>query len=140
MSLFNWKSKYDIGDATVDAQHQHLFELANQIVKASSHDETTHLLMMFYKHVREHFRAEETLMKSNGFPDYLEHRDAHNQMLDKLISLSDRVQRRQGDSFDIQNFVSDWILAHILSEDMALGEFLKQHSQAAPPYPLSEAS
>lgn len=140
MSLFNWKSHYQIGDTKVDAQHQRLFELANQIVKASGQGEITRLIMLFYQHVREHFQTEEALMKQTGFPDYPTHRDSHNLMLDKLIDISKTIQRREWDSHDIQNFVSEWILSHILSEDMELGEFLKQYRQAETSLPLSKAS
>ncbi len=130
MSTFTWQDHYKIGNATVDAQHQHLFELANQIVGTTEAHELTRLFMMFYQHVREHFEAEESLMKQYLYPDYPMHVEAHNLLLDKLIEISKTIQNRQWIPADIQAFLNDWLLRHILEVDMSFGEFLKQHSQS----------
>jgi len=63
MSEFTWLDEYKIGNETVDQQHEFLFELANRIVDDESSDQLTEHAMMLYRHVREHFRAEELLMQ-----------------------------------------------------------------------------
>lgn len=126
MSEFNWNDRYKIGHSGVDTQHQQLFGLANQIVEASKDEELTHLLMLLYQHTREHFSAEEKLMKQTDYPDYDRHVQQHNQMLDRLIEISKTVQKKQWDPVDIKIFMTNWVLVHILEEDMPLGEYLNK--------------
>jgi|APLak6261669570_1056073.scaffolds.fasta_scaffold00011_33 hemerythrin len=132
MTEFIWQDHYKIGNATVDAQHQHLFELANQIVEATDTDEITRLVMLFYQHIREHFQSEEDLMKLYHYPCYPVHVEAHNLMLDRLIEISKTIQHEQWNPTDIREFVSDWVLRHILEVDMLLGDFMKQHLPIPP--------
>lgn len=124
MSEFTWNDQYKIGHSTVDAQHEHLFRLANQIVEADNEEALTHLLMQLYQHTREHFSAEEDLMKQIDYPDYERHIEQHNQMLDRLIEISKTVPNKHWDAIELKIFMTDWILVHILEEDMPLGDYL----------------
>lgn len=127
MSEFTWNENYQIGNETVDSQHRYIFELANQIVDVTDDGEITRLLMLFYQHVREHFYAEEQLMKQTSYPGYQKHVEQHNQMLDRLVEISETVQKKQWHPSDIKEFVNGWVLVHILQEDMLLGAYLKTH-------------
>lgn len=129
MSKFTWQEQYRIGNATVDEQHQHLFELANQLIDEADTDEITRLLMLFYQHARMHFQDEEAMMKQHHYPDYAVHVEAHNLMLDKLVDISRSIPSGKWTPADIQMFVDNWLKVHILEVDMMLGEFLKRHSQ-----------
>ena len=125
MGVFTWNDNYRIGNEAVDSQHQRLFELANQLVEVKSDDEIKRLLMLFYQHVREHFEAEEALMKQAQYPGYQEHQREHNQMLDRLVEISEADQLKQWDSTDLKEFVNSWVLVHILGKDMSFGKYLK---------------
>jgi len=127
MSEFTWSDRYKIGNDLVDSQHQHIFKLANETVSVSDDADITRLLMLFYQHVREHFQAEERLMKQAGYPRYQEHVEEHNLMLDRLNEISLNVQKRQWNPDDIKKFVQRWISVHIVQEDMRVGEYLKTH-------------
>ena len=110
----------------MDSQHQHIFGLANQIAEANKDAELTHLLMLLYRHTREHFKAEEELMKQAAYPDYGRHIEQHDQMLTRLAEISESVQKKQWNPDAIKTFISNWILIHILEEDMRLADYLKQ--------------
>jgi len=126
MSEFTWNDRFKIGHSIVDSQHIHLFELANQIVEGNNDEDLTHLLMLLFQHTREHFSAEESLMKQTRYPDYERHVEQHNQMLDRLIEISKTVQKKQWNPSDMKLFISNWVLIHILEDDMPLGEHLNQ--------------
>ncbi|MDD1621698.1 MAG: bacteriohemerythrin [Methylococcaceae bacterium] len=129
MDMFTWQDHFKIGNVAVDTQHQHLFDLANQIVEATGTDELTRLVMLFCQHIREHFQAEESLMKLHRYPCYPVHVENHNLMLNRLIEISKTIQENRWNPADIDTFVSDWVLRHIQEVDMLLGEFLTQHDQ-----------
>lgn len=126
MSEFTWNDRYKTGHSTVDSQHQHIFGLANQIADAQNDAELTHLLMLLFRHTREHFKAEEDLMKQSSYPDYERHVAQHNQMLTRLTEISESVQKKQWNQNDIKTFISHWILIHILEEDMRLADYLNR--------------
>ena len=134
MSEFTWNDRFKIGHSTVDSQHQRLFGLANQIVEASNDEDLTHSLMLLYQHTREHFAAEENLMKQTRYPDYERHVEQHNQMLDRLIEISKTVQKKQWNPTDIKIFMTNWVLVHILEDDVPLGEYLNQTLKASDSY------
>jgi len=126
MSEFVWKSDYEIGHAMVDKQHQYLFDLANSIVEAKSKGEITKNVMLLYKYVREHFRDEERLMKDIEYPDYQTHKQIHNQLLDKLNEISEKVAQGSLVDDEIKHFMQEWLLKHILIKDGALGKYLNE--------------
>ena len=126
MSEFIWQSDYDIGHPMVDKQHQYLFELANNILEAKTKSEMTKYVMLLYKYVREHFRAEEALMKDIGYPEYPAHKKIHDMLLDKMVGISENINRGNWDNDDIKVFMRDWILDHILVKDKVLGKYINQ--------------
>ncbi len=127
MSEFTWLDEYKIGHETIDNQHQFLFELANRIVEDSDTEALTEHAMLLYRHIREHFHAEETLMKQYGYPGYDEHVQAHNQMLDKLVEISNSIHDGTWNPNDVLTFMRGWVLVHIMEVDMVMGDFLRQH-------------
>ncbi|MGR8931804.1 MAG: bacteriohemerythrin [Gammaproteobacteria bacterium] len=129
MNEFIWNDRYKVGDETIDAQHRALFELADEIVGVTDNARVTHLLMLFYQHAREHFSTEEQLMKQVAYPGYESHLQAHNQMLDKLVEISEIVQKHQWNPSDIKVFVNRWVLVHILDEDLPLGDYIRSHAK-----------
>lgn len=126
MSEFTWLDKYNIGNEIVDRQHRYLFELANRIVEDHSSAELTEHAMLLYRHVREHFRAEELLMQQFDYPGYEEHVQAHNQMLDTLNEISEHIQNGSWNPNEIRDFMRGWVLVHIQEVDMLMGDFLQR--------------
>lgn len=126
MIEFVWLDTYKIGNDSVDQQHQYLFKLANQIVEAKDTESLREYAMLLYRHIREHFQAEEALMKQHGYPAYAEHVQAHNQMLDKLVEISDHIHQGKWQHDEVQQFMRGWVLVHILDVDSLLGNFLRQ--------------
>lgn len=131
MNEFIWHDDYQIGHPPVDQQHHHLFELANQIVAANDTDTLTEYTMLLYRHVREHFQCEESLMKQYGYPCYDEHVVAHNDMLDKLVTISGNLRNRNANNEEILVFMREWVLVHILKMDMILGDYLRHRGMPA---------
>jgi hemerythrin len=128
MGKFIWRDTYDVGIEAIDSQHKQLFSLANRVAEATDEKEITHLLMLFYKHIRKHFTAEEEFMRQIEYSEYPNHVQCHNEMLDSLIELSDKVQSRICRPLDIENFVDHWVMEHILTEDLKLVHALQNQT------------
>jgi hemerythrin len=136
MREFNWLESYKVGHSIVDQQHQNLFELANRLVDANKSETLTKYAMLLYRHVREHFQCEEELMKQVRYPGYLEHVQAHNELLNQLVIISDSIHNQNWKPENIKVFMRDWILVHILELDMLLGEYLRKHQNSETDEPL----
>lgn len=122
MSEFVWQDQYLIGNPTVDQQHQQLFNLANKLVESKNRDDLLKNAMYLYRHIREHFQAEEAFMKKLGYPDYQQHVEIHNLMLDRMTAISAKINRDEWQPQDVKIFMKEWI-AHITEEDKAIGAY-----------------
>ena len=72
----------------------------------------------------EHFIYEEMYMKEQGYPELEEHIAQHNVFSNKLKDLCIGIDKETHIK-DIGEFVSDWLVKHVLSEDMKYKEFVK---------------
>ncbi len=123
MAKFVWKKEYELNDAVIDQQHQYLFNLANIIISIQGHSALVEAVMNLYKHVREHFKAEEKFLKQCQYPGYAEHVANHDLMLNLLNNMSNQVHIEQATQQDLQKFMEHWI-QHIQIADGAVKQFL----------------
>jgi hemerythrin len=122
-----WKDTYTIGDAEIDAQHRHLFELANAFFAAQGRAALTSCAMAIYKHTREHFAQEEALMRKVGFPELPQHMESHNRMIARLNAISLSIQADTVNKQDLLDLTEDWALNHIPVHDARLTDYLTRH-------------
>ena len=120
----HWNDSYRIGDERIDAQHQNLFELANAMLAASSQPELRLCAMKLYQHVRSHFADEEALMQKVGFPQYREHVESHNRVLQGLSAISQDIGTNTVDPAIISAFLQGWGLRHIPQEDALIARYV----------------
>ena len=127
MNSFIWLEDYKIGDDTIDQQHQYLFDLANQIVDPfNDAQKTHHNVLALYHYVREHFKAEESLMKQCNYPGYQEHVKEHGVLTQRLREISTGIIRGQIGPDVVMGFMRSWLLEHILGKDILFGNYLRQ--------------
>lgn len=128
MNEFVWENQYLLGNEKVDQQHKELFRLANQLVASKDAQALAENIMLLYRHVREHFQAEEAFMKQHGYPDYQDHVKTHNLMLEKLVEFSHGISQQKLQELDVPGFMHDWI-SHIAEEDAAINAYFKIHQE-----------
>jgi hemerythrin len=125
-----WKDSYKIGDAEIDAQHQHFFDLANNFLAAKDKIQLTHCAMAIYKHTRIHFNYEEKLMRQVCYPGLQDHLDWHNQMISHLNTISAAIAGDTMRTLDLVSVIEDWALNHIPVHDADLIQYLTDHSSS----------
>lgn len=126
-----WTDSYLIGDAEIDAQHRHFFDLANAFVAAKEKATLTVCAMALYKHTREHFGHEEALMRRLRFAGLQKHVAWHDGMIDRLNAISLMIQADQVNKQDVIDLTEDWALNHIPVYDAELSHYLRGHPPAA---------
>jgi hemerythrin len=119
-----WKDSYKLGDAEIDAQHQQLFAMANAFLEAQGKTALTLCAMVLYKHTRQHFEAEEVMMRKLHVPSLEAHVEWHNTMITRLNAISQSIQSDTLREQDLISLMTEWAHTHILVQDAELAQFL----------------
>lgn len=141
MAIAIWDDSYRTGNIDVDTQHQHLFEMVNDlhdaIMSGKSKEASVPTLIKLAKYTFDHFRSEEDLMVTVNYPGMASHRRKHEDLNKRVKEL---VEKYRADkcvlTITLSNFLADWLRHHIKEDDMALVKYVKAH----PPHKESGSS
>ncbi len=130
---FQWMDDYATEVETMDLEHRGLFDAAKGLNEAILEGNGPALSQAFGDFValaESHFRNEEALLCSSGYPGCESHKKKHEKLLAELICFQDRFLRgelRLKNDFLV--FLKEWIVHHILTEDRKYGPFLRDLAQ-----------
>lgn len=123
MALLQWTEKMSVGIDTIDADHQKLLALVNElhsvVRKKESPDIVARVLRDLIAYTDYHFEAEEQLLRLIRYPDFERHKEIHGALRDKVAELEVRYRDAPHKAgVKMFDFLSDWLMRHILGEDM----------------------
>jgi len=129
MALMTWKADYSVNIKQIDDQHKKLIELINTLHDAMAQgrakEALQRVLQELVTYCATHFKFEEQLMESNGYPDFAAHKDKHTKMTGKVLALQKEVEAgKVAVSMDVMRFLEQWLDKHILGTDKKYGSFL----------------
>ena len=129
--LLKWKDDLSLGHSRIDAQHQSLFDMANQLVKAvfyeSPQSRIDGLLDALVPLVQEHFTFEESVMRKNKCPDLNKHVREHKKLSKRLDHLIDRYRTGGLASFILLQFVSQELMKnHLIKTDQTYSTWFQE--------------
>jgi len=123
---FKWNSSYLVGDKLLDEQHKRIFYLGNEISNMDSVS-MKKVVMDLFKHTREHFDHEEKLMQEVEFPGFEEHRELHNDLIEKLGNIELKSPNNNHcKAYIFRKLVYDWIIDHIMHQDKIFFNYYRQ--------------
>nr|WP_320049391.1 bacteriohemerythrin [uncultured Desulfuromonas sp.] len=131
MAIIIWKSCYETGNATFDAEHRALVNALNDLYEAirekRGDEALTPLLSTLNLYIRKHFQHEEEAMLKYRFPGMEAHIKAHRAFKNTVNDYQEQVLTGYtGLSSDIYKYLREWLLNHIVRTDGQFGEFLRQ--------------
>jgi hemerythrin len=121
-----WKDEYGVGIPAIDGQHKHLFDIANRISELLANellvDKYDHIIAVLSElrdYTVEHFAAEEAYMLEHKYRKFLSHKALHQDFIEKITTVDlNQIDNEQNLYLkDILNFVTEWLISHILQED-----------------------
>lgn len=124
-----WDDAYLMGIEDIDLQHQGLFVIANMLETVKSEGQLKNILLQLYRHTREHFTAEERLMRESAYPDLLSHAKLHDELLESLMDTTELSFVNSHSILNLKQFVSKWLTDHIVSQDLAFATYLKNKNR-----------
>ena len=125
-TLFEWSDNYNTGIRTIDEEHQKLFEVTDQFLKALksglSREYTSRIFDRLIEDTIRHFENEEKLFSKHGYPEKDEHISEHRKLTEKIIELN--RNRDYVFSDNVEDFLFSWLRNHIIKDDIKFAEFM----------------
>lgn len=119
----------------IDTDHRHLICLINSVELAlhnNSSAQLENILAQLGDYTDYHFRREEQIQQAIGYPALEEHLNAHTGLLKRFNELRRSVSNLLSPNLDatlrdeVVVLLRDWLMGHILKEDMAMRPFLSE--------------
>jgi hemerythrin len=129
MTLIKWRDEFKLGIASVDEEHKEMIDLINETYNCHQDHKSRVTVLDFlgeiYARISSHFALEEKLMKEQGYDEYLEHKQDHEDLLDEICEFMDDYDREKPfDEEALGNFLENWFVAHFKSKDSRLHKYL----------------
>jgi hemerythrin-like metal-binding protein len=117
-----WNDSYCSGNRLIDAQHRHLFHLANELLDSMLTGRPTDEISMFVagllSEVVQHFYDEEVILAELGYPELQAHQAKHAELVAKALEMGREFRAGTlsvGSLF--QYLAHDVVATHMLRED-----------------------
>ncbi len=129
MAFIKWTDANKVGVKKVDDQHKGLFNILNRlhssVVEGKEQSELFAIVDELIEYTVVHFQTEEELFQEYGYPRYEEHKAVHDDLTATAVDL--QMKLRDGSatlSFELLDFLHDWLMEHTLGLDHDMGPFL----------------
>jgi len=136
MAYIQWSNRFELGVPFIDADHRVLVDLLNRMYDASraagSLGDIGGILSALVDYTHYHFAREERAQFAAHYPDIREHRAQHAALTGEARRLfeSFRAAPDEVEVGDLVDFLSDWLMDHILLHDMAVKPYLLANLEA----------
>ena len=129
MEKIEWKDDYNIGIPQIDKQHRQLVKLINRLCEAENEGGMiSYVFDDLDLYVKEHFRAEEELLRAFEYEDFDAHKEEHRTFEGWLSAVRQSFNLGGASSGLIAEsmnaYLRNWLINHILESDMAYRDTL----------------
>lgn len=129
--LIEWSKKYSVEVQKIDEQHKKLIEMINDLFAAFKKGKARlilrEILDKMMKYADYHFKTEEELLKQCNYAEREEHIKQHEAFSKKVNTFyNDYKNGKISVTYDVINFLRDWILHHIKGSDKKYMECMKE--------------
>ncbi len=129
--MYIFKDEFRTGYESIDEEHKRLFEIADRAYEVMTddfipdkYDYIVDILNELKDYAASHFKNEEDFMLSIGYKKLFSHKVEHSDFIDKLNEYDlDSIDENQRQViFQLLEFLNDWLIHHILENDMQIGK------------------
>jgi len=122
-------SKYSVKVASIDGQHQKIFDTIHLLDQALAEGKgktvVKQVLDDLVSYTMQHFNSEEALLEKQGYPRLTSHKVEHKALIDKVKGFQKDFQAgRTGVAAELMGFLMSWLKDHILATDQQYSPFL----------------
>jgi hemerythrin-like metal-binding protein len=141
MSAIAWNDDLELGLPQIDAQHRRLIDRYNELAagyrRREPDAELAGRLATLLRCAADHFADEEALMDELGYEGLPEHREEHQDLLQRLGRFhAVLVEGRQTITLPVLQYIQHWLLGHLRDADSEFGKAARRlaaHALVAQP-------
>jgi hemerythrin len=131
VGFITWNRVCIVGVRAMDQQHAVLMDTLNDlrvaVTQGAAHDRISKELRRLLDFTAMHFASEERLLVQQGFPAAVEHRQAHERMMDQMHHVAQRAGHLGNTELQpLIGFLRAWFVDHIEQLDVTYGEWLNE--------------
>ncbi len=131
--LITWADKYSVGYEEVDNQHKVLVNLINELYasfqQGDANSKIENILTEMIRYTDYHFKTEEGYFEKYSYSDAQAHIAQHQSFVEKVTSFFEEYKSGSATlSYDVMNFLRDWLIKHIQVSDKKFGEEYKKQN------------
>ena len=131
MLLIDWLDEYNINIKEIDSQHKRLAGIINKFYESVQTNKSYKILNKILDDLLAesvlHFTREETIMILYKYPGYDADKREHDILSNELTDIFRGKNENKEDNYtEIAFFLKDWLINHILKDDLKLGKYLKK--------------
>jgi len=131
MPLITWSEKISVQVKEFDEHHKKLVGYVNEINDAMQNrkgkDVIPPILAKLMNYTKVHFSREEELMRKYSYPEYKEHKNAHDRLIAEVESLRQEYEKGSlAVPIKMMNFLHKWLVEHIQNTDRKYGAFFRE--------------
>jgi len=132
MSIIQWDESLSVKVKEIDAQHQKLINLLNELFDAMRVGKGNQILggilHSLVTYTQTHFKNEEMYFDKFQYPDAVAHKAEHKKLVEKTMKFkTDFEAGKVGISIPLMDFLSNWLKDHIKGTDKKYGPFFNQN-------------
>ncbi|MBU2491182.1 MAG: bacteriohemerythrin [Bacteroidetes bacterium] len=126
-----WKKDYETGIVMVDRQHRILVDLINKLKDAHNQKKEKEVLretiIKLVDYTKFHFGYEEKHMTQFAYNKLDGHKLQHQVFVKQIVDVLENLKLGKYENLteEILNFLSDWLIEHILKQDKEYSKFYK---------------
>ncbi len=126
--LIKWSNLYSVGYQEIDGQHQNLVGIINELYAAFTEAKADavikDILEKMIDYTGYHFGTEEKYFDKYKYPQSPEHIVEHQNFVQKVsLFFSEYKNGSVTLSYDVMNFLKEWLLNHIKISDKTFGQY-----------------
>ena len=133
-----WRDEFSVGNEMIDGDHRTLISIINEyetVLEAKDIGRLKEVYQRLFDYAEMHFDREVNLQKAVHFPGYLAHQGKHDELLQQLTEIHTAFvdgTERKGIIPKTTQLLRDWLLKHILTEDLKLRAYVAGERGEAP--------
>ncbi|MBQ7412812.1 MAG: hemerythrin family protein [Alphaproteobacteria bacterium] len=133
MAIVAWREQMSLNYLPLDQEHQAFLKVVNYSITAAHAGDFDGMERVFeacYDYVRNHFSHEEDIMERISFPDMKAHMQAHRTFIKNISEFRQKYEKaatpvkKKEAAVKTADFLSLWLIGHILSRDKLLKPYL----------------
>ncbi len=124
--MIEWTPALSTGVTEIDVQHQEIFCWLAELEGAATSDRMMfggYVFVRLKGYIRDHFSAEEALMRAAGYPHLEAHLAEHAAFRTRVNELQ-RKSAGHDVTLETVEFLRHWLTTHIAETDMAFVPYL----------------